>query len=253
MERRIVIVEDESLAADRMEALLKEVWPECKVIARLQSIRESVEWFMSHKADLIFLDIQLSDGLSFSIFEHVNIETPVIFTTAFDQYAIQAFKLNSIDYLLKPVRKEELIRSISKLERLKPAKSFDIEGLMEAIQGKQPAYRKRFLIQFGDRIRKVESAEIAYFYVMDKGNYIKTFQNQSYPVDFTLDSLEAQLDPSRFYRINRKLIVNMDSIKSMVAWSRSRIKLELTPHAQECEEVVVSIDRTPGFREWLNK
>lgn len=252
MDRRVVIIEDESLAADRMEALLKELNPGAKVVARLPGIRESVLWLQNNKADLIFLDIQLSDGLSFSIFEEVETDTPVIFTTAYDQYAIQAFKLNSVDYLLKPVRKEDLQNALHKLERLSGTVQPDFKSLLESIQGKQPAFRKRFLIQYGDRIRKVECEEIAYFYVMDKGNYLKTFQNQSYPIDFTLDSLEGQLDPAKFFRINRKIIVNMDAIKSMLAWSRSRIKLELQPAAVECEEVVVSIDRTPGFREWLN-
>jgi DNA-binding LytR/AlgR family response regulator len=253
MDRKVVIIEDESLAADRMEALLKEINPAARVVARLPGIKESVQWLQNNKADLIFLDIQLSDGLSFSIFEEVETDAPVIFTTAYDQYAIQAFKLNSVDYLLKPVRREDLQNALKKLERLSGIVQPDYRSLIEAIQGKQPSFRKRFLIQYGDRIRKVECDEIAYFYVLDKGNYLKTFQNQSYPIDFTLDSLEGQLDPARFFRINRKIIVNMDAIKSMLAWSRSRIKLELQPAAAECEEVVVSIDRTPGFREWLNQ
>ena len=250
---KIAIVEDEALAAERLETLIRQINPYFKVIARLTSIKESVDWFTHHTADLIFLDIQLSDGLSFSIFEQIQVDTPVIFTTAYDQYAIQAFKLNSLSYLLKPVRHDDLAESIQKFERIKPASSFDMEALLDAIKGQSPSFKKRFLIQFGERIRKVETSEIAYFYAMDKAIYLKTFQNQSYPIDFTLDKLELQLDPLQFFRINRKIFVNMDAIKNMVAWSRSRIKLELSPEATECDEVVVSIDRAHAFREWLNQ
>jgi len=252
MKRRIVIIEDEQLAAERLEALIMELAPESRIVAKLGSIRDSVQWFMSNQADLVFLDIQLSDGLSFSIFEQLSIQTPVIFTTAHDQYAIRAFKLNSIAYLLKPVRRDDLAESLDKLERIKPVGVEDLEMLLAAIQGNKSSYRNRFLIQFGDRIRKVETSEIAYFYVYDKSVYLKTFQNQCYPLDLALDKIEEQLDPAKFFRINRKILIHMDSIRQMVAWSRSRIKLELHPPAVECEEVVVSIDRTPDFRRWLN-
>jgi DNA-binding LytR/AlgR family response regulator len=207
---------------------------------------------MKNSADLIFLDIQLSDGISFSIFEQVSINTPVIFTTAYDQYAIKAFKLNSISYLLKPVRKSDLAESIQKYRTLKTAFSIDFDVLLAGIQGREPDYKKRFLIQTGDKIRKIEVSEVAYFFVLDKGVYLRTFQGNSFCVEYTLDRLETMLNPSLFFRINRKYLVNMGSIANMVAWSRGRIKLELKPKADDELDTIVSIDRSADFRKWLN-
>ena len=222
------------------------------VLAKTGSIKESVKWLIDHTADLIFLDIQLSDGISFSIFEQVVVNTPVIFTTAYDQYAIKAFQLNSIAYLLKPIRKSDLAESLKKFQTLKSAFTIDFDTLVTAIQGREPDYKKRFLIQIGEKIRKIEVSEIAYFYVLEKGIYLKTFQGNSYPVEFTLDRLEATLNPEKFFRINRKYMVNMDSIANMIAYSRGRIKLELKLKADEEFEAIVSVDRSSDFKKWLN-
>jgi DNA-binding LytR/AlgR family response regulator len=249
----ILIVEDEALAADRLEKILKEITPDITVLAKLGSIKESVKWLMLNTADLIFLDIQLSDGLSFSIFEQVTIQTPVIFTTAYDQYAIKAFQLNSVSYLLKPLRKNELAESLQKYKSLKSAFSIDFDSLLSAIQGNKPEYRKRFLIQIADKFRKVEIEEIAYFYAFDKGVYLATFDGHSYPVDISLDNLENIIDPSQFFRINRRYVVSMKSIANMFAWSRSRIKLVLKPPTEDEMETIVSIDRTADFKKWMNK
>lgn len=248
----VLIVEDESLAAEKLELMLNEVDPSIKVLAKCGSIKESAKWLMEHTADLIFLDIQLSDGISFSIFEQVTINTPVIFTTAYDQYAIRAFQLNSVAYLLKPIRKSDLAESLRKFQTLKSAFSIDFDALVAGIQGREPDYKKRFLIQIGEKIRKIEVSEIAYFYVLEKGIYLKTFQGNSYPVEFTLDRLESVLNPEKFYRINRKYVVNMDSIANMVAYSRGRIKLELKPKADDEFDAIVSIDRSSEFKKWLN-
>ena len=248
----VLIVEDEILAAEKLEQMLSEVNPSIRILAKPGSIKESVKWLMNHTADLIFLDIQLSDGISFSIFEQVAVNTPVIFTTAYDQYAIKAFQLNSIAYLLKPIRKSDLAESLRKYQTLKSAFSIDFDLLMANIQGREPDYKKRFLIQIGEKIRKIEITEIAYFYVLEKGIYLKTYQGNSYPVDLTLDRLETMLNPERFFRINRKYIVNMDSIANMVAYSRGRIKLELKPKADEEFEAIVSVDRSADFKKWLN-
>jgi len=249
----ILIVEDEALAADRLEKILKEITPDITVLAKLGSIKESVKWLMLNTADLIFLDIQLSDGLSFSIFEQVTIQTPVIFTTAYDQYAIKAFQLNSVSYLLKPIRKNELAESLQKYKSLKSAFSIDFDSLLSAIQGNKPEYRKRFLIQIADKFRKVEIEEIAYFYVFDKGVYLATFDGHSYPVDISLDNLENIIDPSQFFRINRRYLVSMKSIANMFAWSRSRIKLVLKPPTDDEMDTIVSIDRTADFKKWMNR
>ncbi len=250
---RVIIIEDEELAAERLEKMLIETAPETEVIAKLSSVKESVKWLTLNKADLIFLDIQLSDGLSFSIFEQITVKTPVIFTTAYDQYAIKAFNLNSVSYLLKPVRKNELTEALQKYRSLKSAFSIDFENILSAVQGKQPDYRRRFLIQIGDRFRKIEAEEIAYFYAMEKCTFLKTFEGNSYPLDLSLDNLVNVIDPSQFFRINRKYVVNMRSIKNMYAWSRSRIKIILSPSVDEDSDTIVSIDRAADFRNWLNK
>lgn len=249
----ILIIEDEALAADRLEKMLREITPDITVLAKLGSVKESVKWLMLNSADLIFLDIQLSDGLSFSIFEQVSIQTPVIFTTAYDQYAIKAFQLNSISYLLKPIRKNDLAESLQKYRSLKTAFSIDFEGLLSAIQGKKPEFRKRFLIQIADKFRKVEIEEIAYFYAYDRNVFFTTLDGHSYPVDVSLDTLENTIDPAYFFRINRKYIVSMKSIATMIAWSRSRIKLVLKPPADDEMDTIVSIDRATDFKKWMNK
>jgi len=248
----VIIIEDESIAADKLEHMLKEVDPSIKVMAKTGSIIDSVKWLFRNTADLIFLDIQLSDGISFSIFEQVTINTPVIFTTAYDQYAIKAFQVNSIAYLLKPIRKTDLAESLKKLRTVKSAFSIDFDMLLANIQGREPDYKKRFLIQTGEKIRKIEVSEIAYFYVLGKGVYLRTFKGNNYAVEYTLDKLETILNPSAFFRINRKYFVNMDSIANMVAYSRGRVKLELKPHADDELDTVVSIDRSADFRKWLN-
>ncbi|MCF8378431.1 MAG: LytTR family DNA-binding domain-containing protein [Bacteroidales bacterium] len=249
---KVLIVEDESIAADKLENMLLDIDPGIKVVGKTGSISESVKWLLTHTADLIFLDIQLSDGISFSIFEQVSVNTPVIFTTAYDQYAIKAFQLNSIAYLLKPIRKSELVESLNKFQNLKSAFSIDFETLLANMQGKEPDYKKRFLIQIGEKIKKIELSDVAYFYVLEKGIYLKTFQGNSYPVDYTLDKLENLVSPEKFFRINRKYLVNMDSISNMVAYSRGRVKLELKPEADEEYETIVSIDRSSDFKKWLN-
>ncbi|MCF8304738.1 MAG: LytTR family DNA-binding domain-containing protein [Bacteroidales bacterium] len=250
---KALIIEDEAVAADRLESLVKEVDSTVEIMAKLGSVKEAVKYLSNHKTDLIFLDIQLSDGLSFSIFEQVMVNTPVIFTTAYDQYAIKAFKLNSIDYLLKPIRRDELAQSLEKYHQLQSAFRIDFDQLRESLQGKQPAYKKRFLIQYGEKIKKINTDDIAYFYAMQKSVFLKSFSNSDFPVDYTLDKLENLVDPENFFRINRKFLVNMDAITDMTAWSRSRIKLDLKPAPDDDNEAVVSIDRSAGFKQWLNK
>ncbi|HAF30943.1 MAG TPA: DNA-binding response regulator [Bacteroidales bacterium] len=250
---KAIIIEDEKVAAERLEKMLKEVAPNLNVIAKLGSIQDSVDWLKKNQCDIIFLDIQLSDGISFSIFEQVTVKTPIIFTTAYDQYAIKAFNLNSISYLLKPIRKNELEESLNKLESLKSAFSIDFESLLSGIQGKKLEFKKRFLIQIGDKLKKIETTDIAYFYAFDKSVFIKTFQNTSCAVDYTLDALENILDPNQYFRINRKYIVNIGAISEMLAYSRSRVKLNLKPPADDELDTIVSIDRSSEFKKWMNQ
>jgi len=249
----ILIVEDESLAADRLQGLIEKTRPDVNISGKTGSVKDSIKWLRHHKADLIFLDIQLSDGISFSIFEQVETEAPIIFTTAYDQYAIKAFQLNSIAYLLKPVRKQELEAALSKFEKLQKAPQIDFEQILMQLRGEQPGIKQRFLINFGDKIIRVNATDIAYFYAYDKGVYLRTWQNSSYPVDFSLDSLEQKTDPEKFFRINRKYLVHLDSIAKMKAWSRSRVKLTLNPPADDDLDTIVSIERSGVFKKWLDK
>ena len=249
---KALIIEDESIAAEKLEKILMEIDPSITVVGKPGSIRDSVRWLMQNRADIIFLDIQLSDGISFSIFEQVAVNTPVIFTTAYDQYAVRAFQLNSIAYLLKPIRRSDLAESLRKYQSLKAAFSIDFDALLEQLQGRYPGYRRRFMVQTGEKIRKIEVTDIAWFTVLGKGVWLRTFHENSYPLEFSLEGLETILDPSVFFRINRKYLVNIGAIATMTAWSRGRIKLELKPKADDELDTVVSIDRSAAFRKWLN-
>lgn len=248
---KVVIIEDESLAADRLEDLLLQVAPGTEVLGKIGSVKESVKWLGDHNPDLIFLDIQLSDGISFSIFEQVELNIPVIVTTAYDQYAIKAFELNSIAYLLKPIRRVELEESLAKYESLRSAYSIDFEHLLSRIQGREAEYKKRFLVQIGEKIKRIEVADIAYFRIIEKSVFLQTFNGDSYPLDHSLDALVELLDPKVFFRINRRYLVHIDAISGMTAWSRSRVKLQLHPPSDD-DEIVVSVERSADFKSWLD-
>jgi DNA-binding LytR/AlgR family response regulator len=252
----VVIIEDEAFAALRLKKMIRDFNPGIRILAELESVAESVKWFRSNpEPDLIFLDIHLEDDLSFAIFEQVNISCPVIFTTAFDEYAIKAFKLKSIDYLLKPIVHEELASALKKYEQFSGlhSNSVDLQSLYNLLTQKDVKYRERFSISIGTKIKMVEVADIAYFYVFEKGVYLRTQQGDSYNVDFTLDKLEEILNPGSFFRINRKYLINISSIDKMVAYSRGRVKLELKPGADDEFDTIVSIDRSAEFRKWLNQ
>lgn len=250
---KTVIIEDEKLAADRLEELILSIDPSIVIVEKISSVEQSIKWLKKNKVDLIFLDIQLEDGLSFSIFDKIQIDTPIIFATAYDQYAIRAFKLNSIDYLLKPIKKNDLTESLNKLKKLNSSDLNDYKDIFESILKKEIAYKKRFLIQYGQKIKKVDTNEIAYFYAMEKSVFLVTFHNNTYPLDYTLDKIINLTDPESFFRINRKLIVNISSIKNMIPYSRSRIKLVLEPPITNEIEALVSVERSSDFKKWMDK
>lgn len=252
---KVVIIEDEAFAALRLKKMIQDFNPDIQILAELESVAESVKWFKSNpEPDLIFLDIHLEDDLSFAIFDQVNISSAVIFTTAFDEYAIKAFKLKSIDYLLKPIVHEELAAALKKYEQFSGLhrNSVDLQTLYNLITNSDKKYRERFSISVGTKIKMVEVTDIAYCFVLDKGVYMRTKQGQTFNIDFTLDKLEEMLNPATFFRINRKYLVNISSIANMVTWSRSRVKLELNPKADEEFDTVVSVDRSAAFKNWLN-
>ncbi len=251
---KILVIEDEKLASDRLIKMIKEVEPSAEILDTLVSIRSSVEWLKTHSApDVIMMDIHLADGPSFEIFTAVQVTSPVIFTTAYDEHALDAFKVNSIDYLLKPIKKEEIERAFDKLRKLSGMHLKQLETFMKQFSGQTKStpkdYQKRIVIRYGDTIKMVEVAEVAYFYTEDKINYLCTAANLRYPIDYNLDELETMLDPDQFFRINRQFIINISSIDKMLAWSKSRVKVVLKPPTTE--DTIVSTERSPNFKDWL--
>lgn len=250
---RILIVEDESLAARRLEKMINELQPTWQVVGKTTSIAETVSFLQNTTFDLIFLDIQLSDGLSFDVFQQVEVNTPVIFTTAYDEYALKAFDINSLAYLLKPIRKDRLAEALEKYQKIQQVWSGDMSWLIKQVQGQSPVFRERFLVQVGERFVKIETGDIAYFYAMAKHVFVKTFSNRTYPVDYSLDALEKMLDPGRFFRINRKLMLQVEAIDQMHAYSRGRVKISLQPPPDEDIEAIVSGERSGAFKSWMNR
>jgi len=245
---KILIIEDEIAATRRLTKLILEIAPQCEIVGELDSIETSVEWFQSNpQPDLIFQDIQLADGSSFEIFKSVEIFKPIIFTTAFDQYAIQAFKVNAIDYILKPIKRESLEMALEKYHRWQGDYRFDYKALVKAIR--RDEYNHRFLIKFGQQIKVVEISEVAYFYTQSKITFLVTSLGKRYPIDYSLDKLDALINPTHFFRINRQFIINISAIKEMYSYSKSRVKIELHP---ACDiPTIVSTERSPNFKNWL--
>lgn len=250
---RTLIIEDEEPAARRLEKLLLEIEPSVDIVGRLESIESSVKWFEENRhPDLLLLDIQLADGECFDIFKKVKVDSFVIFTTAYDEYAIKAFELNSIDYLLKPVDKNKLGNSIQKFKSLSQSSQpqFNLDDLMEAIESRKSGYKKRFAISIGTKIKSVETSEIAYFFSLEKNTFLGTFDGHQYPVDFSLDRIENIIDPDIFFRINRQYIVNYKAIQKINVLSKSRLELNVSGAT---EEMLVSSAKSHSFRQWIDK
>lgn len=241
-----VIIEDEYLAASELERLLGEVAPDVVILTKLGSVSESVAWLRKNKVEVIFMDIHLGDGQSFDIFEQVEITVPVIFITAYDEYALKAFKYQGIDYILKPFDKEELVQALGKLDSLSatnvpfPAASLTV-------------YQERFLVTVGTKMKSVAIGDVAYF--MADGKYLVLFtrDGQNYILDQTISGIESKLNPARFFKINRKFIISYDAIKEMVKYSNSRIKIILSPLPPSGIEAIVSSERIQEFKQWLNQ
>jgi DNA-binding LytR/AlgR family response regulator len=251
---KVVIIEDEQMAAVRLERMIRACLPNVQVLARLESVKESVDWFRSNPhPDLIFLDIQLEDDLSFVIFEQVKVNAPVIFTTAFDEYAIRAFKLKSIDYLLKPIVQEELNHAIRKYNELTAPASpaMDLSHLYELIIKQKQGYKERFSLTIGQKIKTVAVSEIAYFYSAEGITFMVLGNKSEYPVDYSLEDLAGELNPASFFRINRKFLIKIDAIVNVHIYPKSHLKLELNP--PPIDEVFVSIDRVVAFKNWLDQ
>lgn len=249
---QILIIEDEPLAAENLELIIKEIEPQAEILYKAQTIRQAVAWLQKNTAELIFCDIQLADGMSFQIFEQVEINTPIIFTTAYDQYAIKAFKLNSIDYLLKPINVTDMAISIKKYKQFsqQQTSNINITALLNTIKGK-PTYQNRYMVYVGKKIRSIKTTEIAYFYVREGAVFIATFEGKHFDNDMSLDKIETQLDPDLFFKINRQFIINVNAIESMETVSKSRIKIDLKPKIDL--DATVSYNNMQNFKKWLNK
>jgi DNA-binding LytR/AlgR family response regulator len=253
---KVVIVEDERLAVDRVKGFLKKYDAQIEILADLPSVKKAVEWFSSYPfPDLILLDIHLEDGQSFGIFEQIPIDCPVIFVTAFDEYLIKAFKLNSVDYLLKPVNFQELSEALDKFKKYhaqeRPYSLSEIKKILNPLMNQKPNFKERFLVSSGSKIQTVPIEEVAYFYSEDKITFLVNRPGQRFPLDLSLDKLQEVLDPSKFFRVNRKFIASLDSISQIYKYSPTRLKLGLIPDPKQ--EVFVSIERYSLFKDWLDR
>lgn len=251
----VLIIEDELIAAERLQKMVQKIDPTMVVLEILDAVSSAQKWLQEHKApDLIFLDIQLADGLSFEIFDEVKIESPIIFTTAYDHYALKAFKLNSVDYLLKPIVQEELEAALTKFKKSNKQSDqlIDTSALMEMMSGRTvKKYKERFVIKVGEHIKSIQSSETKCFYSEDKATYLLHSEGKKYIIDFTLDQLEEMLQPVIFFRINRKFIINIDEIEDIITFSNSRLKIILK-NEQETNEMIVARDRVSEFKLWLD-
>lgn len=250
---KVVIIEDEPFARLELKRILKNINTDISVVKEIDSVQDAVEWLSENQNfDLIFLDIQLADGLSFEIFDHVKMTIPVIFTTAFDEYAVKAFQLNSIDYLLKPIEEKALINALTKLENLKNLftnQAIDTNKLKELFQPNK-TYKTRFLTKIGDQYKFIPVNEVAYFYADRNTIYLVNHQNQKSIVDFRLDELEQQLNPKDFFRATRSHIISIQSIKKVHKHFNSRLLVELSPKTEE--EVLVSRVKVDDFLSWID-
>jgi len=248
----VIIIEDEKPAARRLGRLLNDLG--VLVSTMLHSVEESIDWFQQNKhPDLIFLDIQLSDGLSFEIFDVIKVKSAIIFTTAFDEYALQAFKLNSIDYLLKPIDDEELEKAVEKYRELQPEKeqlAVDFEDIKRLLVNPlEREYKKRFTAKVGQHLKIINADEVECFYSENKGTYAATKEGRNYLLDTTLENLEEELSPKLFFRVSRKFYVNINHIKDIISYTNSRLQIKLNTFKEQ--EIVVSRERVKDFKFWL--
>ena len=251
---KVLIIEDEAPAFRRLQTVLEEVNPGVEIIDVIDTVAESVKWFQNHQApDLVFMDIQLSDGISFEIFDQVKIDYPVIFTTAFDEYMLRAFKVNSIDYLLKPIKKEELALSLKKYDAMKSIFSgsvnTNLNELIRNIRLDDRHFKTRFLVKIADTMISIETSDIAYFQTRHGVVHLVNRQGRKYLMDVALDELIQQLDPQAFYRANRQFIIQFDAINKTHRYHKGKLLVEMVPETDD--PVIVSSEKSSAFKQWL--
>jgi DNA-binding LytR/AlgR family response regulator len=252
----ILIIEDEKLAANRLSGLIKSMDETAEIVGTLDSIKASVAWFSSNPLpDLTFMDIQLADGLSFEIFDQVAVRCPVIFTTAYDEYALRAFKVNSIDYLLKPIDTDELSRAMEKFRNLHhesaETESVAAPVMDRVLQMLTKSFKSRFLVRAGEHIKTIPVEQVTFFYSMEKVTFLNTTENKEYDIDYTLEELDGLLNPELFFRINRKYIVSMGAIRDIISYTNSRLKLKLVNSTDN--DIIVSREKVTDFKKWLDR
>lgn len=257
---KILIIEDEALAVERIKSLLLKLDKDLEFLADLDSVESSIEWLQNNpEPDLIMMDIQLADGMSFSIFDKVEINTPVIFTTAFNEYAIKAFKHNSVDYLLKPIKEVDLQKSLEKYKKIfrkenkteLASPALNPKVIQEVLSLMNDSYKKRFVVKRGQSLQAIPIDKILYFFSENKITWLKTSEGKKYAVDYNLDNLLKLINPAKYFRINRKYIISFASIKNTFTYSNSRLKIELL-HENDEEPILVSRDRVSDFKSWLD-
>ena len=251
---KVLIVEDESMASKRLTNLLLKLEPDIEILDQLDSVKTAVKWLSNNQADLLFFDIQLADGLSFEILNQVNIQTPIIFTTAFDEYAIKAFKVNSIDYLLKPIDPVELKHALEKFHqnfRQPEPQQPNMTMLEQAMKMLTKQYKERFVVKIGEHIHTIPVSDTAYFFSQDKATFLVTQEKKRYIIDYTLEEVEGLIDPQDFFRINRKYLVSMRAVKDIVSYTNSRLRIIL--HQSDEMDAIVSRERVQDFKKWLDR
>jgi DNA-binding LytR/AlgR family response regulator len=249
---KILLIEDEKPAARRLVQLITAQLPEAEIYGNLDTVTSAVEWLNKNPhPDLIFLDIQLADGISFEIFEKVKVTAPIIFCTAYDQYAIKAFKLNSIDYLLKPVDPDELGQALKKFQSGQKSPSISLDEIRNLLQNTQKSYKNRFLVKIGERIQTIDVQEIAFFFSEDKVTLLQTRTSKKFIIDYTLDEVENMVSPDEFFRLNRKYISSVAAIKDVFTFSNSRLKI----HLENCtdNDILISREKMGTFKSWLGQ
>lgn len=250
----IVIIEDEYLLAEELEEKILNIDSSINIVAKLDSVSQSIDWLKNNTCDLIFLDVHLSDGISFSIFDSLEVYIPIIFTTAYNQYSIKAFDLNSIAYLLKPVDEDKLRKSIDKFKNLRGDYNNNLKDLIAYLNREekpQANFKKRFMLSMGKVQKPVAIDDIAYFMADDKYLFAFTSAGEKFFCDSTLARLEMELNPEMFFRVNRKFFVSISSVNELIPYSKSRIKVKLLPETEE--EVIISSAKAKEFKEWLTK
>ncbi len=248
---KIVILEDELMASKRLRSIVSKLEPSAEILEVLDSVESAVAWFKKHPMpQLIFMDIQLADGISFEIFNQVTITAPVIFTTAYDEYTLKAFKVNSIDYLLKPLKSDEVHQSLKKFRDLNQNSNIiDYQQLALALESQTTQKQQRIVVKYGQHIEAIDLSKAAYFYTEEKIVFMRTLEGKRFALDYTLEELAQLLDPKKFFRINRQFVVSIDAIDKMYQYSKSRVKLILKPPMNI--DTIVSTDRSSNFKKWL--